>query len=83
MEAVWWFVNDDSMNLPRASLRDDYTVSQYGGVGDQCWRISGTRPEVSMSEAIRRMRIVYLRAHRTMDVHLLPGYLDSIGRRAA
>jgi hypothetical protein len=83
MAAVWWFVNDEPMNLPTANLRDDYTVSQDGGVGDHCWRISGTRPEVSMSEAILRMRIVYPRAHRTMDVHLLPSYLDLIPRRAA
>ena len=83
METTWWFVNDEPMNLPKANLNDDYAVNQDGGVGDHCWRISGIRPDVSMSEAILRMRVVYPHAHRTMDVDLLPGYLESLRRTAA
>jgi hypothetical protein len=83
MEAVWWFVNDEPMNLPAANLHDDYTVKQEGGVGDRCWRISGIRPDVSMGDAVVKMRLVYPRANRTMNGRLLPGYLDSLRRRAA
>jgi hypothetical protein len=83
MEAVWWFVNDKPMNLPAANLRDDYKVRQDGDVGDHCWRISPSRPDVSMNEAVLRMRVVYPGAHRTMDRYLLPGYLERIRLTAA
>jgi hypothetical protein len=83
MEAVWWFLNDEPMNLASVDLHDDYTVKQVGGVGDHCWRISGIRPNVSMNEAIVRMRVVYPRANRTMNGDLLPVYLESMRRRAA
>jgi len=83
LEGVWWFVNDEPMNLPRANLHDDYVVKQAGGVGNRCWRICGSRPDVSMSEAIARMRVVYPAAKRTMNERLLPGYLESIRRKAA
>lgn len=78
MEAVWWFVNDKPMSLPAANLHDDYTVKQDGNVGDRCWRISRSRPDVSMTEAILRMRVAYPGAHRTMDMHLLPSYLEQL-----
>jgi len=76
-------VNDEPMNLPRANLRDDYVVKQAGDVGQRCWRISGIRPDVCMSEAIVQMMAVYPRAKRTMNGRLLPGYLESIRRKAA
>jgi hypothetical protein len=63
------------MNLLTANLPEDYTVTQVGGVGDRCWGISRTRPGVSMSEAILRMRVVYPHAHRTVHTDMLRGYL--------
>lgn len=78
MEAAWWFVNDKPMSLTAANLHDEYTVKQDGDVGDHCWRISRSRSNGSMTEAILRMRVVYPGAHRTMDRHLLPGYLEQI-----
>jgi hypothetical protein len=78
MEPVWWFANDKPMSLVAANLHDEYTVKQVGNAGNHCWRMSCSRPNVSMTEAIVHMRIVYPGAHRTMDLHLLPGYLGQI-----
>jgi len=75
VEAVWWFVNDEPMSLLTANLSEDYTVTRVGGVGDRCWGISRTRPGVSMSDAILRMRVVYPHAHRTVHRDMVRGYL--------
>ena len=77
MEAVWWFVNDEPMNLLTADLSKDYTVTQMGGAGDRCWGISRTRPGVSMNEAILRMRVAYPHAHRTVHMDMVRGYLGT------
>jgi hypothetical protein len=80
VDVVWWFVNDEPMNLGTANLSDDYSVEQAGGFGDRCWGISPSRPGVSMVEAIRRMQDAYPRAHRTMNTGMLRGYLEQIPR---